>query len=152
MTTLAKRGRPVPWLKLVKETSQEPTQLAKKIMSPIDIMRIIRPRAANELVEVFYVITLNTQNIATSAHELTRGILNSCIVHPREVFRYAIQCGACGIVVAHNHPSGNITPSVDDHGITKQLAEAGKLLDIPVYDHVIVTEDQYYSFAEAGEL
>jgi DNA repair protein RadC len=83
---------------------------------------------------------------------VTRGILNSSLVHPREVFRLAIAFGAAGIIVAHNHPSGDPTPSADDRAITRQLVDAGRLLDIPVYDHLVLGAERYVSFAEAGLL
>src|SRR5207249_2057129 len=83
---------------------------------------------------------------------ITRGILNSSLVHPREVFRAAIAEAAAGIIVVHNHPSGDPTPSADDRSVTRQLVDAGRLLDVPVYDHVIVAGDRYVSFAEAGLL
>jgi DNA repair protein RadC len=73
-------------------------------------------------------------------------------VHPREVFRLAIAEGAAGIVVVHNHPSGDPTPSADDRKVTQQLVEAGKILDILVYDHVVIGNGRYVSFAEAGLL
>ncbi len=82
---------------------------------------------------------------------MTRGILNSSLVHPREVFRLAIIHGAAGLIVAHNHPSGDPAPSADDKAVTAQLVEAGRLLDIPIYDHVIIGDDgRFFSFAEAG--
>src|SRR6059036_3225856 len=80
------------------------------------------------------------------------GILNSSLVHPREVFRAAIAEAAAGIIVVHNHPSGDPTPSADDRAVTRQLVDAGRLLDLPVYGHVIVGGDRYVSFAEAGLL
>src|SRR2546421_273901 len=83
---------------------------------------------------------------------ITRGILNSSLVHPREVFRAAIAEAAAGIIVVHNHPSGDPTPSADDRAVTRQLVEAGRVLDLPVYDHVIVGGDRYVSLAEAGLL
>ena len=83
---------------------------------------------------------------------ITRGILNSSLVHPREVFRAAIAEAAAGIIVVHNHPSGDPTPSGDDRAVTRQLVDAGRLLDLPVHDHVIVGGDRYMSFAEAGLL
>ncbi len=101
---------------------------------------------------MFYVLTLNTQLRVVSCQEVTRGILNSSLVHPREVFRLAIAEGAAGIVVVHNHPSGDPTPSADDKAVTRQLVEAGKVLDIPVYDHVVIGDGRYVSFAEAGLL
>jgi DNA repair protein RadC len=101
---------------------------------------------------VFYVIALNSQSRVIAIQEVTRGILNSSLVHPREVFRLAIAFGAAGIIVAHNHPSGDPTPSADDRAITRQLVDAGRLLDIPVYDHLVLGAERYVSFAEAGLL
>jgi DNA repair protein RadC len=73
-------------------------------------------------------------------------------VHPREVFRAAIAEAAAGIIVVHNHPSGNPAPSDDDRAVTRQLVKAGRMLDIPVHDHVVVGGERYFSFAEAGLL
>jgi DNA repair protein RadC len=83
---------------------------------------------------------------------VTRGILNSSLVHPREVFREAIAERAAAIVLVHNHPSGDPAPSLDDRVVTEQLVAAGRLLDIPVHDHVIIGRGRYTSFAEAGLL
>jgi hypothetical protein len=73
-------------------------------------------------------------------------------VHPREVFRAAIAEAAAGIIVVHNHPSGDPTPSQEDRAVTRQLVEAGRLLDLPVYDHLILAGDRFVSFATAGLL
>jgi len=70
--------------------------------------------------------------------------------HPREVFNPAIRFNAKGLIVLHNHPSGVLKPSPDDRSITKRLTESGKILDIPVYDHLIIGEEGYYSFRENG--
>jgi len=83
---------------------------------------------------------------------VTRGLLNSSLVHPREVFREAIAERAAAIILVHNHPSGDPTPSPDDRVVTEQLVQAGKVLDIPVQDHVIIGRGRYISFAEAGLL
>jgi len=139
------------WVRLIKEvdpSQPEPVQ----VRGPVDAVTLLRERAGRELVEVFYVIALNTQSRVIAIQEVTRGILNSSLVHPREVFRVAIAFGAAGIIVAHNHPSGDPTPSADDRTITRQLADAGRLLDIPVYDHLVLGAERYLSFAEAGLL
>ena len=143
--------RPV-WVRLVKEP--DPTQPAPvHIRGPKDVVALLKGRAAIELVEVFYVIMLNSQSRVVAMQEMTRGTLNSSLVHPREVFRLSIALGAAGIIVVHNHPSGDPTPSPDDRAITRQLVDAGRLLDIPVYDHVILTDsERHVSFAEAGLL
>ena len=83
---------------------------------------------------------------------ITRGILNSSLVHPREVFREAIAERAAAIVLVHNHPSGDPSPSPDDRLITTQLVQAGRVLDIPVADHVVIGRGRYLSFAESGLL
>lgn len=147
-----KRSRLCPtWVKLVREPDVD--QLAPiHIRSPLDVQRFLQERASRELVEVFYVLTLNSQARVVSCQEVTRGTLNSSLVHPREVFRLAIAEGAAGLVVAHNHPSGDPTPSANDRDVTRQLVAAGRLLDIPLYDHVVLGGSRYVSFAETGIL
>src|SRR5881397_933570 len=139
------------WVRLVREPDPAQSEPVH-IRGPQDVHRFLHERASQELAEVFYVLTLNTQAQVVSAQEVTRRTLNASLVHSREVFRLAIAEGAAGIVVVHNHPSGDPTPSADDRAVTRQLVEAGKLLDIPVYDHVVVGGDRYVSFAEAGLL
>ena len=139
------------WVRLVREPdSAQPEPV--HIRGPQDVQRFLHERASQELVEVFYVLTLNAQSRVVSCQEVTRGILNSSLVHPREVFRLAIVEGAAGIVVVHNHPSGDPTPSGDDRAVTKQPVDAGRIIDIPVYDHVVIGGSRYVSFAEAGLL
>ena len=158
-TRIAKSGRRVTrnprlrptWVRLVREP--DPAQMEPVyIRGPADVHSFLRERATRELGEVFYCIILNGQSRVVSCQEVTRGTLSSSLVHPREVFRLAIAEGAAGIIVAHNHPSGDPTPSVDDRAVTRQLVDAGRLLDIPVYDHVIVADGRYVSFVESGLL
>jgi DNA repair protein RadC len=103
-------------------------------------------------VEEFHVAVLDAQHRMERDVLITRGILNSSLVHPREVFREAIAERAAAIILVHNHPSGDPTPSPDDRAVTDQLVAAGRLLDIPVHDHVIVGRGRFVSFAEAGML
>src|SRR2546427_5980207 len=119
------------WVRLIKEvdpSQPEPVQ----VRGPQDAVNLLRERAARELIEVFYVIALNSQSRVIAIEEVTRGILNSSLVHPREVFRLAIAFGAAGIIVAHNHPSGEPTPSAGDRGIIRPLLDSGRHLDISV--------------------
>lgn len=139
------------WVRLVREHDVT-LPVAVHIRNPQDVVAALQARATVELVEVFYVLMLNAQSRLVAIHEVTRGILNSSLVHPREVFRVAIAYGVAGIIVAHNHPSMDPTPSADDRAITRQLVDAGRLLDIPVYDHVVLAGARYVSFAEAGLL
>ena len=124
------------------------------IGSPRDVFERMTPYAERETVEVFWLLCLNTQHrlIGNAPEAVTRGILNSSLVHPREVFVHAIVARAAAVVLCHNHPSGDPTPSADDRAVTEQLVAAGKLLDIPVIDHVIIGRGRYVSFAEAGLL
>ncbi len=102
--------------------------------------------------EEFHVAVLDAQHRLERDITITRGILNSSLVHPREVFREAIAERAAAIVLVHNHPSGDPSPSADVRAITAQLVAAGRLLDIPVADHLIIGRGRYLSFAESGML
>jgi len=124
----------------------------ERIRGPDDVHRLCGPRFRDLSVEEFHVLALGTQSQLLADLLITRGLLNSSLVHPREVFRAAIAEAAAGIIVVHNHPSGDPTPSADDRAVTRQLVEAGRLLDLPVYDHVIVAGERYVSFSEAGLL
>ena len=139
------------WIRVVRDPGQYPTQ-RQRVTSPSDVMRCFGAKLGAEEVEVFTVVMLDAKNSVLALQEVTRGILSSSLVHPREVFRAAIAYGAAGIIVAHNHPSGNPAPSANDKAMTTQLVDAGRLLDIPLYDHVIITDGSYFSFAEAGLL
>ena len=88
--------------------------------------------------EVFIVVTLNAKNLAIQRHLVSIGTVNSALVHPRECFRPAILDGASAVVLGHNHPSGDATPSADDIKITRQLIQAGRHLGIKVMDHIVI--------------
>ena len=102
--------------------------------------------------EVFAVLVLDAQNAVIATVELSRGTLNASLVHPREVFKAAVDNLGAAVLVVHNHPSGNPEPSGEDIAITHQLAEAGKILGIPLHDHLIVAGNGYVSLAERGHL
>jgi DNA repair protein RadC len=122
------------------------------VRSPRDVVAYFAPRMEDLPVEEFHVAVLDSQHRLERDITVTRGILNSSLVHPREVFREAIAERAAAIILVHNHPSGDPSPSDDDKTITGQLVAAGRLLDIPVHDHVIIGRGRYASFAEAGLL
>ncbi|QQP11075.1 DNA repair protein RadC [Lysinibacillus agricola] len=101
--------------------------------------------------EVFFVMCLNTKNNVIAVHRCHVGSLNASLVHPREVFKSAILNNASSVIVAHQHPSGDIAPSKEDINVTKRLAEAGKLLGIKVLDHLVVNSDtSFTSLKERG--
>jgi DNA repair protein RadC len=139
------------FVRLVREPGTD-VQPAERIRGPGDVHRLLLPRIQPLEVECFFVLSLGSQSQLRAIEEVTRGTLTSSLVHPREVFRAAILAGAAGIIVVHNHPSGDPAPSADDRAATRQLVDAGRLLDVPVYDHVIIAGDRHVSFAEAGLL
>src|SRR5215211_2517466 len=123
-----------------------------RIREPEDVARLFQGRLRDLQVEEFHLLALDSQSQVLREVLVTRGLLNSSLVHHREVFRAAIAEAAAGIIVVHNHPSGDPTPSAEDRSVTQQLAAAGRLLDLPLYDHVIIAGDRYVSFATAGLL
>jgi DNA repair protein RadC len=139
-------------LELGRRLSDEGRDDGAPIRSPRDVYHAYVGRLQDLPVEEFHVAVLDAQHRLERDVLVTRGILNSSLVHPREVFREAIAERAAAIVLVHNHPSGDPTPSPDDRAVTEQLVAAGRLLDIPVHDHVIVGRGRFMSFAEAGLL
>ncbi len=126
----------------------------RPVRSPRDVFDTMAPFGTQEEVEVFWTLCLDSQHrlLFDAPVVITRGILNSSLVHPREVFRAAIVANAAAVILCHNHPSGDPTPSADDRAVTAQLVAAGRVLDIPVHDHLILGAGRYLSFAEAGLL
>jgi DNA repair protein RadC len=139
-------------LELGRRLAAEVRDDGAPVRSPRDVWQLFAPRLQDLPVEEFHVAVLDAQHRLERDVLVTRGILNSSLVHPREVFREAIAERAAAIVLVHNHPSGDPTPSADDRAVTEQLVAAGRVLDIPVHDHVIVGRGRYVSFAEAGML
>jgi DNA repair protein RadC len=139
-------------LELGRRLADEGRDDGAPIRSPRDVYHAYVGRLQDLPVEEFHVAVLDAQHRLERDVLVTRGILNSSLVHPREVFREAIAERAAAIVLVHNHPSGDPTPSPDDRAVTEQLVAAGRLLDIPVHDHVIVGRGRFMSFAEAGLL
>lgn len=148
----AKAARLVAALEIGRRLATESRPAAPRIRSPEDVVRLVGPRLRDLSVEEFRVLALDSQSRVLRDLLVTRGLLNSSLVHPREVFRAAIAEAAAGVVLVHNHPSGDPTPSPEDQAVTRQLVAAGELLDLPVYDHVIVAGDRFTSFATAGLL
>ncbi len=121
-----------------------------RISSPEDVVRKFQPMLRDLKHEVFKVLLLDSANQLLRDVKISEGILNSSLVHPREVFRHAILEPAASVILLHNHPSGNPEPSAEDLQITKQIVEASKIIGIPVHDHIIITPDAFTSFAERG--
>ncbi|GAB6277691.1 MAG: DNA repair protein RadC [Rectinema sp.] len=132
-------------------------ELGRRIFS-IRGTRIAMPKDAFPLLvhfadirqEHFIVMSLNGGHEVNAVREITKGLINKTVVHPREVFADPITDRACAVIVAHNHPSGNLEPSDEDLDITKRLRQSGDILGIPVLDHLIFSETGYFSFVEHG--
>ena len=139
-------------LELGRRLATEARDDGVPVRSPRDVARVFAPRLEDLPVEEFHVAILDAQHRLERDVTITRGLLTSSLVHPREVFRVAIAERAAAVILVHNHPSGDPTPSADDRTVTEQLVAAGRLLDIPVHDHVIIGRGRYISFAEAGLL
>lgn len=106
-----------------------------------------------EFIEQFKVLFLNRANKVLGIFELSTGGITGTVADPKLVFTAALKMNACNIILCHNHPSGNVKPSMADENLTKKIKEAGKYLDLPVIDHIIISgEDGYYSFADEGLL
>ncbi len=120
----------------------------RKITSPQDVADIFIPLLRDETVEKFCVVCLNSANKIIRYEIISVGNLNSSVVHPREIFKAAIENNSASIILIHNHPSGNPEPSNEDISITKKVVESGKIMDIPVFDHIIIAGNGFTSFVE----
>lgn len=119
-----------------------------KINSPTDVSNYLMKEMGDLKKEHFNIIMLDNKNQIIEIHNVSVGSLNSAIVHPREVFKNAVRRSSASIILAHNHPSGNTSPSKEDISITKRLLECGELMGIKVLDHIIVGKNEYFSFKE----
>ena len=148
----AKAARLLAALELGNRAAREERPAVQRIREPEDVVHLFQTRLRDLQVEEFHLLALDSQSQVLRQVLVTRGLLNSSLVHPREVFRAAIAEAAAGIIVVHTHPSGDPTPSAEDRAVTRQLAEAGRLLDLPLYDHVIIAGDRFVSLATLGLL
>lgn len=122
------------------------------IQTAVDVYQLLGSEMGRLDREYFRTILLNTKNRVIRVCTVSIGGLSQAPVHPREVFKDAIKHGACSVIVVHNHPSGDATPSAEDNMITDHLAAAGKLIGIPLLDHIIIGDGQYVSLREKGLL
>lgn len=127
--------------------AKEKIDLQKGLNNPQMIFDFLKEKIGKEKKERFVILFFDTRNNLVYDN-ISTGSLNASIVHPREVFSNAILKGASHVVIAHNHPSGDFSPSREDIATTKRLVEAGKILGISLQDHIIISKNGYYSFAE----
>ena len=155
----AKARQLAAMVEIGRRMMKEPTETAPTLNRPELIAEYLTPIARGLAVEKFWVLCLNRKNRLIKLAEVTSGTATAALAHPREVFRAAIQHGATAVACAHNHPSGDPSPSAADLQITRQLREAAKAVDIELLDHVVVGEKindpqgcGFYSFRAAGIL
>ena len=137
-------------LELGRRAAQEQRSDDDRVTTPRDVYRRFELRLRDLRQEEFHVLLLSTQNAVIRELMVTRGILDASVVHPREVFAPALAEAAAAVILVHNHPSGDPTPSPADREVTRQLVEAGRVLGIPVRDHVVVGNGRYTSFLDLG--
>lgn len=137
-------------MELGKRMGRKPLTKISPIYSPEDCVAFLSAEMKHLTQEHFVVIFLDTKNYVIGKKTIFIGSLNKAIVHPREVFKEAIKRSSASIICAHNHPSGDPTPSEQDIGLTHRLYEAGELIGIKVLDHLIIGDEQFVSLKEKG--
>jgi DNA repair protein RadC len=121
-----------------------------KISCSQDVYNCMKPFLFDEVVEHFYILLLNRNNQVLKLHKISSGGTHGTLADPKLIFRKALDYLASGLILVHNHPSGNLKPSEQDKRLTSRLTEVGKSLEIPVLDHLIFTDISYLSFADEG--
>lgn len=146
----AQAGRLQAVLELSRRLQEPPADERLRITSPADGANLLMGRMGHLPQEELWVILLDTRNRVLDTSTIYRGSLNTSVVRVGEIFRPAIEAPAAAVIVAHNHPSGDPSPSPEDVNVTRQLVQAGKLLDIELLDHLIIAAHGYTSLKERG--
>jgi len=149
---IAKATTIIAALELSKRSLMEESKATTKIQSSQDAFSIIKPHLFRLQVEEFWVAYLDRSNKVLSLKALSKGGIHGTVVDLRLILKNALDMLASGLILFHNHPSGNLKPSINDDKITKQISDAGKLVDILILDHLIVNDNNYYSYADEGKL
>lgn len=139
-------------IELGRRLSVQAAAKIEVIHGPEDVAHYAMPRYRFEQKEHFAVLLLNTKNHILGMPEVSVGSLSASVVHPREVFRAAIDYAAASMILLHNHPSGDPTPSREDIAVTERMVKAGKIMDIPVLDHIVLGNGRFASLKEKGLL
>lgn len=137
-------------LELGRRRKESESTKREKISSSKDIFQLVHPQFLDLTHEEFHVLLLSRSNTLIRKEFVSRGGVSGTVVDPKIVFKIALDHLASSIVLCHNHPSGNLRPSEQDVALTKKLKEAGALLEIPILDHLIVSDSGYFSFADEG--
>ena len=133
---------------LARRIAEESVRPGTYVRHGGDVAKVVQQAARGSRRENFFIILLDVRRRVMGMHLVSTGIVDSALVHPREVFGPAVRDAAVSLVLAHNHPSGDPSPSAQDHEVTERLKRVGGLLGIEVVDHIIVGTESYYSFAE----
>jgi DNA repair protein RadC len=139
-------------VELGKRSMAVPLSTGARVSSSADLFRHFHPALRDVKHEIFKVVLLDAKNTMMKEATVSEGSLTLSVVHPREVFAFAVRESAAGVIFVHNHPSGDPTPSPEDRQLTDRLVAAGQLLGIRVLDHLIVGDGRYVSFADEGWL
>ena len=137
---------------LGREACSSPLRSGEKFSSSRDLFNRYKARFFYERREYFFSLMLNSKNQLIREVLISVGSLNVSVVHPREVFSFAVRDSASALILLHNHPSGDPAPSREDRECTKRLVQAGKILGVRVLDHIVIGHEDYYSFADASQL
>ncbi len=122
----------------------------KKIISSNDAFEILAPILNDQSYEEFWCVTLNRSNCVIKTLPISEGGVAGTVADPKKIFKFALEDNASSIIIAHNHPSGSLKPSNADIKLTQKCKEAGRFLELPVIDHIIIGNDKYFSFADEG--
>ncbi len=147
---LAKAAQIKAALEIAKRYAEEPIQKGEPFRSSRDIFQHYREHLGSQKKELFYVVLLDGKNRKIRDVRVSEGSLTSSLVHPREVFHPVVRESAAAIILVHNHPSGDPTPSREDLEITRRLRQAGEIMGVRVLDHVVIGKGRYVSFVEDG--
>jgi DNA repair protein RadC len=139
-------------LELGRRRKDAEPKVKPKITCSRDIFELMKPELFDEQVEFFYLLLLSRSNQVMKKHLISQGGTAGTVVDTKVVFKIALEHLAQSIILVHNHPSGNLRPSEQDKRLTERMVKIGRELDLPVLDHVIYTDDGYFSFADEGIL
>jgi DNA repair protein RadC len=139
-------------LELGRRRDESQVMVREKITNSREAYQILKSVMGDRPYEEFWIILLNKANKVLNKYSISEGGISGTTVDPRKIYKIALDHHASSIILGHNHPSGNLTPSENDTRITGKIAEAGRLLDIAVLDHIILGENDFYSFSDSGKL
>ncbi len=137
-------------LELGKRRRQSEAIERKQIKASRDAFEYLYLHLADQSYEQFWVLFLDRANQVIQARQISDGGVSGTVADPKKIFRLALECTASGIILCHNHPSGQLTPSQQDTNLTRKLYNAGEMLEIKILDHLIIGKNSYYSFADEG--